>query len=249
MANRITLIGSHAMCYYFDDFTRAPKDLDYLAEEELLTKEVEYLVIPPLNKYLDCQVLPVDILLTLKMSHLFWDINWAKHMFDVQFLLGRGVLYKRKLLDELVEYWKSKGYHQKKSNLTLTSEEFFTNSLKWNHDRLHELLNPNPRYKAILVGDGTVNISEEKFNSLSYEEQIATVQEEVYVMAFERSNQDYRTSYIQMLNKFIIAHAPYWLGIWMIVNYLPLRQIFNYRQFMQNKIIELVALNDYSYLK
>ena len=27
-----------------------------------------------------------DILYTLKMSHMFWDINWEKHMFDIHFL-------------------------------------------------------------------------------------------------------------------------------------------------------------------
>ena len=93
--HRTLIIGSTAMRHHFPDFNRSPKDLDIAVEDSssfTSTKGVEYLGNPILFKYVPegQEYIDPNMLLSLKMSHLFFDINWAKHMWDVQFLLNKG---------------------------------------------------------------------------------------------------------------------------------------------------------------
>ena len=98
-SNRTLIIGSTAMKYHFPDFNREPKDIDIAVEQSdnlKSTREVEYLENPIIFKYIPegQEYIDPDMLLTLKMSHLFFNINWDKHMWDVQFLLKKGCKYE-----------------------------------------------------------------------------------------------------------------------------------------------------------
>ena len=46
-----------------------------------------------------------DDLCTLKASHLCWNINWEKHMWDLQFLLKKGCIIDNNLFMKLYDYW------------------------------------------------------------------------------------------------------------------------------------------------
>lgn len=89
------LIGSAAIKFWFSDFPREPKDIDFIKDSKInnyfnTNLKKEYLENPILLKhYFNEEVLNPDVLYTLKISHLFWDLfnnSWDKHIWDVQFL-------------------------------------------------------------------------------------------------------------------------------------------------------------------
>jgi hypothetical protein len=239
------IIGSTAIKYHFPDFKREPKDLDIairsLKEKPSVTQfranPVEYLLNPILYdaKHLKHQgnYLSKDGLLTLKMSHLFWDTNWDKHMFDVQFLLEKGCQMDETLFFELVEFWKDYLPKIKRSNLVMSKEDFFTNAINYDeheHDSLHTLINPSPMYLKLLKDGYEVELDENKFHMLSFEEKLEVVREETYVMAYERYKKiHYIPAFKRMLDKFIMKHAPIYIAIFAILNYKELlKPKFNY---------------------
>jgi hypothetical protein len=230
------LIGSRAIKSLFPDFTREPKDYDYLVETKQPTKREgdlveEYHVNPVLYNYVSQNGINADVLYTLKVSHIFWDIFWAKHMFDIVFLKEHGAKLIRPLFDELYEYWNQFHGKNQRSDLTMSAESFFDNALtKYDHDVLHTYINPTPTYFKVLKDGAEVEVSEDKFNLLSDEDKMQLVREEVYVMAFERLfNRDYRVAYNWMLKKFIMNHAPLYEALFIIDNYRVMQRCsFNY---------------------
>lgn len=246
-------IGSEAIKYWYPSFPREPKDKDYLVENlddpnilpikeswELHGKKSEFLVIPPLwnflqkeyNNYSPKYLYP-NVLYTLKMSHMFWDFSWDKHMFDIQFLKSKGCVLIKPLFDELYEYWNEYHGKNKRSQLDVSAQKFFDNALKkYDHDYLHTLINPIPTYTKILKDGAEVDVDENKFNALSFEDKLELVREEIYVMAYERlANRDYRAAYFGMLKKFIMNHSPIFEAIFIIENFKILHKpIINYKQ-------------------
>ena len=105
---REVIIGSSAIKKTYPDFPREPSDLDIVvnSKEGLKnSKGIEYHLNPVLMKYALDEYASPDMILTLKLSHMFWDINWEKHLFDIQWLLKKGHKYQPKVLDELIGYW------------------------------------------------------------------------------------------------------------------------------------------------
>lgn len=232
------IIGSTAIKHFFEDFKRDPKDLDIAVENKSQKRsqpKIEYLENPILYKkqYLKYwefdggnYYLHPDALLTLKMSHLFWDTNWDKHMFDVQFLLDKGCKWDEKLLNDLVEFWKEYLPKIRRSDLVMSKEDFFTNAINYDeheHDILHTLINPSPMYLKLLKDGQEVELDESKFYLLSFEEKLEVVREETYVMAYERYKKiHYIPAFKRMLDKFIMKHAPIYIAIFAIENYKTL---------------------------
>ena len=233
------LIGSEAIKHWFPDFPRNPKDKDYIVKEipnwTPSTVKVEYLKNPIFDDYSYNIMLPND-LYTLLISHMFWDINWEKHMFSIQFLRGKGCKLDKDLFYKLYNYWNIYHKKNKRSNLKMSAEDFFDNNVKceYSHDYIHTLLKNPPTYTKILKGE--VEVCEEKFNLLSKVNKLSLVVEECCCMAFERfQNLDYRHAYSKMLKKFIINHAPLWEAIFIIENYIELHKInFNYFKQINN---------------
>lgn len=226
------LIGSAAIKHHFPDFNREPKDLDFIVKQPMKgNRDVEYLYNPVLCDLI-CDVLPANIMYTLKISHLFWDKQWSKHMYDVQFLKSKGCVLHRQLFYELYAYWQTVHGENKRSDLEQTAEDFFNNALKkYDHDFLHTLINPNPTYKKVIKDGAEVEVDENKYNALKYQEKIDLVREEIYAMAYERlAGRHYRTAYAWMLKKFIINHAPLYEALFIIENYNELsKPIINYK--------------------
>lgn len=244
--NKKILIGSQAIKYYFSDFPREPKDYDYIIDGEKpewtpklrCSLRVEYHRNPILEEF-NGNILPPTALYTLKISHMFWDIKWDKHMFDVVFLTNKGCQLDHKLFWKLYAYWEEKHGKRKTSDLSKSTEDFFNNALKkYDHDYLHTLINPNPLYKLILENDGTVGTSQDKWNMLPKKTQLELIREEIYVMAFERlAGRDYRTAYVWQLKQLILHHLPIWQALFAIQNYNDLRKpIINYKEKIENEI-------------
>ena len=220
------LIGSKAIRHWYPDFTREPKDTDYATDVERKSGvEVEYLYNPVLFKYTNCEVLNPDMLLTLKVSHLFWDVNWDKHMYDAQFLLKKGATIQKPLFLELLSFWKEYLPKIHRSNLQQNADDFFNNVIEYDHDYLHTLIKNPPTYLKVLKDGEEVLPCEKKFHSMSHEEKCDLVREEVYVMAYERyNNVPFYVAYGRMLRKFIREHAPVWEMLFIVENYIELHK-------------------------
>lgn len=235
----MVIIGSTAIKYWFSDFNRVPKDLDvvcYEGEELNLILDYERIERLPNSVLLDYlksvnynnKYLSPDLLYTLKMSHAVgWQINWEKHVFDIQFLKSKGCKLNKELFLDLYAYWNTTHEKNKRSDLAMSAEEFFDNAVKCPHDHdfLHTLINPTPTFNKVLKDGAEVEVSEEKFNSLSHEEKCDLVREEVFVMAYERKPKvHFLHGYSWMLKKFIINHAPLWEACWILENYIELHK-------------------------
>lgn len=225
------LIGSSAIKHWFPDFHREPKDVDYVVDSKRPAKPgVEHLFNPVLCSLFNegDHMLSPGQLCTLKASHLCWDINWQKHMFDLQFLLKKGCKIDRDLFWRLYEYWNEYHGKNKRSDLKMTKEDFFTNKINYDtcqHDELHKILNPAPVYTTILKDGKEVELSEEKYNQLTKEQKLDLVREEVMVMAYERfKDLGFRIAYSRMLKKFIISHAPKFTLLFILENYIELHK-------------------------
>lgn len=249
------IIGSESLIHWFHDFNRKPKDFDVIRTDALsesiirstFPKSIEVLDNPVLAKRQKIGYLRPDDLLTLKVSHIFWDVNFDKHMWDIQFLLNKGCIIKMNLFYELYEFWNE--YHGKnlRSDLDMDSEDFFDNAIKNKipHDTVHTFLNPNPTYQKILQDGKDVLPSEEKFYKLKEEEKYNLVVEEVQVMSWERwPNIKWYLSYSKMLKKFLMNHAPMYEAIWMIKNWKTLiKPPFNHIKLLNEKANNWLEIN------
>ena len=230
----------HQENLYFTMSYDGPRSSDY---------KREYLEIPILYNYIKKNkntfgssifglTVNPDILYTLKMSHMFWDINWSKHLYDIQFLKEKNCKVIKPLFYDLYDYWEEFHGKNKRSDLKMTASQFFNNAVKCphSHDWLHTLIKNPPTYTKVLFHDAEVEVSEDKFNDLSFEEKCDLVQEEIYVMAWERMpNRDYRFSYETMMKKFIISHAPLWEAIFILDNYKFLyKPKINFKKILDN---------------
>lgn len=231
------VIGSTAIKHHFPDFPREPKDKDYakLDGEAMKNKEREEYPIPFLcvrhKGYSNGdQYATPDELYTLKVSHLFWDINWDKHIFDAVFLKKKGCRIDEDLLLKLYKLWTTVHGPKQVADYNKSAEDFFDNALKqeYDHDEIHKILKNPPTFHKVLIDE--VNVSKEKFKALSEEEKLDLIREEVYVMAWERqAGRNYKSAYMWMLKDFILRHAPVYQARHIIEHYDELRlPEFNY---------------------
>lgn len=239
------IIGSTALKYHYPDFKRNPGDFDIVGGRDRFTLEdlskqwgdlkVEHLHNPVILKYQEYGYIKPELLLSLKISHLFWDINWFKHMFDIQFLLSKGVKYDLKLINELIEFWKTQHKNIRRSNLESGKEDFFTNAVNVDeneHDYLHTLINPTPMYTLLLKEGCEVELDESKFHAMTFEQKCDVVFEETAVMAWERYKKNhFREAYKLQLKDNIMKHFPQYIALFAIENYRELeRPKYNYRE-------------------
>jgi hypothetical protein len=252
------IIGSQAILYHFPDFHRKPKDVDIIKnmyiEGYMSDLKIEWLENTVLQNWFTkpIEVCTPNELYTLKISHCFWDLengSWDKHIWDVQWLKEKGCKFIPELFYQLYAYWETIHGKNKRSNLNMSAEKFFDNVVNYpiEHDYLHTLLvqheyfgNQNlPMYVKILKDNAEVEVSEEKFNTLTEKEKFNLVTEEVMVMALERfGNLYYKKAFGRMLKKFIISHAPIWEGVWIVMNHKNLLNNipFDYISFLNKKI-------------
>lgn len=227
MKEKKLIIGSTALKFWYpNDYPREPKDLDIVVEnlENYENKPgVEYFENPVILKYQDSGYIEPVLLLTLKMSHMFWDFRWKKHMYDIQYLLDKGMQYDETILNELIEYWEETKPKVKRSDLEMSAEDFFTNAInedEGEHDFLHTLINPVPMYTRLLKDGAEVELDENKWNKLSFEEKCDVVFEETAVMGYERYKEKYyKEAFEIQLNDNIIKHFPKYIAIFAILNY------------------------------
>lgn len=238
-----TLIGSQAIRHWFPDFPRKPVDTDFAWDEGGIDIQreawgkYEYYPIPPIAK-LGQSTLDADGIYTLKFSHIFWDIQWEKTMWDIVWLQKKGCQLNIPLFKELYQHWCDVHGEPTRADLNMSVGDFFTNGIKdgHKHDTLHTFVakvNCKPTYTYILKEPTGVDIDQFKFFNLPLNMQLDIIREECYVMAYERMGfMDYRDAYRKQLKAWIITHAPSMemacIAVW---NYDTLRKpLINYKK-------------------
>lgn len=214
------LVGSSAAKVHLP-FFREAKDIDAWCREKILG--VDYSVMPPEifglmeHDSLVNRCASLNDLLTIKLSHLPYDILWHKHLNDYLVFKKHGATVNNGLYEFLQEYWEE--VHWNKTNLSLykTRDVFFDDFVKkeYDHDYLHELVAfpHNPVYYVCLKDGQEVMIDWDKFLSLTFKQQVKMFREEINVIATERwllptkdsGKITFREAYSKSLHKTVTA--------------------------------------------
>lgn len=234
------MIGSAAIKLQFPDFPRIPKDVDWAVDKERTHAGMnEFHVISSLA-FGGNPICTPDEIYTLKMSHIFYNIKWDKHLFDLIYLQEHGAKLLPSLFGYLREHWGYIHGENKRSDLSLSKDEFFSNALmnQGDHDKLHSYIQDPPTFTKVLIEPNGVEVSEEKWQNLSHEDKLNIVREEVYVMAYERlAGRDYRSAYVWQLKQMVLTHAPLYEAIWIVQHYKELlKPQFNYKEKLDHEL-------------
>lgn len=220
------LVGSQAMKMHRPDF-REPHDTDYFSDVRIDGAETFY------HPYLEGwgwePVATPDELYTIKVSHSYWPNRWPKHVKDIVWMQNNGCELIPELHDLLYLIW-VEHYGRKRARLRAGTkpEEFFTPTVdrKYDHDSVHASVAyyDEPLFNRILRDGEAVAVSEEKFKSLSHEDKLRLVREEVYATALERIliPDDYASSQLRAyrwaLEKTITSFSKGWFPRWAVLH-------------------------------
>jgi hypothetical protein len=170
-------------------------------------------------------------LLTIKLSHMSWDISWYKHYSDAVFMQRLGIEIDYDLFRLLKNFFKKKYGDKPSLSLKKDKQSFFDDSVNYiiDHDALHDAVageGSEPIYKRLLSDKNEVMLDREKFRSLSFEKKILLFQEEITTIAIERwlipSNGEatYRISsaFFLSLKKVVISLTKGWATDFILFN-------------------------------
>ena len=214
------LVGSKAAKIHIPTF-REGNDVDYWSLEKLWNCDSS--IIPkeiiPLFEHdsLVNRCATLNDLLTIKLSHLPYDILWKKHLNDYLVFKKHGAQINRALYVALQQHWEN--VHGNKSFLSLyrTKDNFFDDYVEkeQEHDYLHELVAypDKPIYTQCLREGQEVMIDWSKFLLMSFEQQVKMFREEINVIATERwllptkdsGRITFREAYSKSLHKTVTA--------------------------------------------
>lgn len=229
------LVGSNAARLWIPEF-RIGKDIDWWSTEVVDGENFDTCVIPQnILKLMEegsliGGVATLNDLLTIKLSHLSYDILWKKHLNDYLVFKKHGAQINQGLYIALQEYWKE--VHGNKNFLSLykTKDKFFDDYVvkEQEHDHLHELVSypNNPIYTLCLKDGEDVAIDYKKFLSLTFEQRVRMFREEVNVIATERwliptkdsGKITFREAYSKSLHKTVTALTKGWASQFMCEN-------------------------------
>ena len=223
-------VGSTALKYHISNW-RTPKDLDIWTDEgDNIKGDVSIVPLTILSKlrHKNGYVIPDDIL-TIKMSHLGWDIKFEKHKKDRLHLLYLGYKVNLPLYNTLVKWWKDVHHNKPYLSLYKSKDKFFNDYVEYiyDHDYLHELAagKSEPIYKKCLKEGEQVAIDKTKFNQLSFLDQIRMFKEEIAVIACERwllnpksKIDNFRKAWYYSLRKTITSLTKNWATDFIVLN-------------------------------
>lgn len=234
------LIGSRAILRLGHEFYREPKDFDYivLEKDETLPKydlcplknkevRVEYHVNPVLIKWLETNKMSLDILFTLKLSHILWNIHWIKNIEDTKWFSKNGTQLIPELHVMLVEQWKVTKNKRRTPNFELNNANFFYDKVKRtiDHDDLHQICKfyDRPIFERLKFDLNKAKIEESLFNTLSHDDKIKVVLEEMFVLTLERRYDMVRTNCkvacFRTLRELVTRLLPEWLAVFTAMNF------------------------------
>lgn len=186
------IIGSTAVKHWFPDFPREPKDLDTMLVPGIYDNTDNFWHPTLRGTILDRPgYANPDELYTIKLSHSYWDLKngtWAKHIYDLQWLKGKGAWVIQPIHDLLYSVWEEK--HGKKKMKFSESTEFFDDAVDrvYDHDSIHASVAyyDEPLYIRTLLPGYTVKVDMNRVWEMSFTDQVKLFREEVYATALER---------------------------------------------------------------
>lgn len=236
--NNFMLIGSQAIRHNHPDFYRECKDFDYAYFDKNDTskseKGKEYYYIPFLTFQ---EIIDMNELYTLKVSHSIRDINFGKHLRDICFLKSKGHVIIPDLLEILLQYWNSIHGIRRLPDFDKPNDEFFKDHIQreYNHDQLHELVKfgERPVFESVKYDLTLAKVEADLFNNLEFYEKINLVLEEAFVIALERyvfpKKCPYHIAFQNAMRDLITRLFPEWLAIWSLDNYQEIKNcLFDY---------------------
>lgn len=134
-----------------------------------------------------------DILFSIKKSHIFFPINFEKHIKEYHFL--KSIIKEDSLKDITKKRYDEtfNRFNLKLPNLNKTVKEFVTESQNivkriFDHDDIHKIVayGETPSYFKIQPDTTKVWCSKKLWNNLTERDKIEMVLEEAYVIALER---------------------------------------------------------------
>jgi len=231
------IYGSNAIKYWFSDFEREPKDIDYISSSEEVkksNKEIEYYHLPEFDYIFennkDKKYVDPDFLYTIKISHLSYNINWDKHMQAAMFLKEKGCKLNKELYKSLMFAWK-RIHWEKKVKMNVRNDMFFKEEIKrrYDHDWLHEQIAfyERPLNERIRKDLNSPLCSEELWNKLSEEDKFKCSLEELYVLTCERyifidKSKPLNYWITIMLKNMITSTTSWWFNLYLKENFLNL---------------------------
>jgi hypothetical protein len=139
---------------------------------------------------------PVDVLMMIKKSHLYWQLNFDKHIKDYHFFKSKGVVLDDELKDILKQRIKETEVRVGKPmtpSLKQTKDAFFGQSAKrvtyyFDHDNIHQVMahKEKPMYTYMQKEEDEVFCTKAMWETFSIKDRVQCVQEEAYVIAIER---------------------------------------------------------------
>ena len=236
--NKTIIIGSYAISHWFSDYKRAPNDVDYVVKgkqtvfiDELLKRQEthsgtywDYL----LDNNKDLWFADPNMLYSIKVSHLAWDINFDKHMKDVIFLKSKGCKLIPDFYEILYKAWEEKHGSKSHIKLSVPNDKFFNKNVtrKMDHDKLHELVAfyDRPLHEQIRKDLNNPLPSKSKWDNLSYDDKIKCSLEEIYVIYLERfSNYPINHGIVKALKHLITSMTKGYFNLFLIENFEELR--------------------------
>lgn len=227
---------STAIKYWFPDFDREPKDLDIISNEwNKNSKWIEYYRIDEFDYLVNnnSEYVEPNILYTIKLSHLSYDINWNKHMRDVIFLKSKWCKIDIIFYNILVKVW-SRIHWVKHIKMKVDNSEFFKWNIKrkYNHDWLHEqfAFYDRPLNEKIREDLNSPLCSKILWNNLSYEDKLKCATEELYVLTAERyifidKPLPLKFAKTKMLKQMITSTTSWWFNLFLKENFMELLEL------------------------
>ena len=228
------MIGSQVISLTYPDYYREPNDMDYLVKEkpdDWNSKKIDLHENSVLWSYIrnNKERVSIETLYTLKCSHIFWDINWKKHMRDIKYLNSKDIELDEVLYNQLIPHWENLHGKRRTPNFDSDNEEFFNDNVdrEFEHDELHKIV-AYPKdtvFDKIKEDKYRAEVSEHLFYDLPEEEKIRMVKEEAYVLALERYILNDNklmpkvVAYKRMMKKLLMGLTPLWLAKWMTLNF------------------------------
>ena len=227
------MTGSTFLKQHFNQF-REPKDIDYFVNVQNLKsgkKGVEYLYNPIIFNFpmlFKDGELTLKGLFNVKFSHLRFNINWDKHIYDIQFMLENcpnDCVLNKEYQKEQFEFWEKYLPKVRRSKLEQDKDEFFNNAVNddiHQHDFLHTLIASPPAYTKLLKDGASVELDENKWHVLCNDEKDNVVLEETKIMASERYRDGIdviSSAFRRQLRENIIKHFPPYIAEYAILNH------------------------------
>lgn len=134
-------------------------------------------------------IAPLNVLFTIKKAHLVGNIKWWKHIDDYHYMKPHA-----ELITDLFELRRAETLARlrmpQRYKFNVTNEEFFRPSVQRHipHDDLHSIVAyySKPMYTKIKRDLSMAMCDQDLFESLSHDDQVKCVREELFALTLER---------------------------------------------------------------